>query len=210
MKIILIIIIILFVLLGLFFYLIYSSSKNKSLNCEVIINSSPNEIFIEIGNKTYKTPCKIYLTKNKEYEIIAYKTGYLEKRIKQKIPNQEKYELKIEIKPTIPEDINNGLPDKEQEKHRTKNDTNEEKLKKNWSSRVWSPDYSYVIEYIPDNDTFYIEIKKSNCEDCKEKALNWFKKQKINPDNLNIIWLGLDSEEETKDSVFPGEPDPND
>jgi len=199
---IIITIIVLVITISLLFFSLSSKNKSLNLNCKVNIKSSPSGATVEIENKNYKTPFSVLLTRNKEYKITVYKTGYLEKEIKEKIPDKETYEINIKLEPTIPEETEKYI-----EKFPPPEDQSINKLKKNWFSRIWASDYSYVIDYIPDNDTFYIQINKPNCKDCKEKVLNWFKKQKVDPDKLNIIWLN--AEENNKEKIQPGEPDSN-
>lgn len=174
-------IIILAILVGL------GTKRKPAKICKLNISSSPSEASVTIENKEYKTPFAINLTRGKEYEITFKKRGFLEKTVKKQIPDKEEDYLNIKLESELmgPESI----PPSEEEKIEKHYKSPLEKLKSQWLGRVWAPDYSYVIEYIPSTDKFYISIISPDCQTCKEKALAWFEKQGINPQSLPIIWL---------------------
>ena len=49
----------------------------------------------------------------------------------------------------------------------------------------------FNIEYFPQDDTFWVKIKKNPYTENQNIALNWFADRGIDPQNINIHWTSV-------------------
>lgn len=49
----------------------------------------------------------------------------------------------------------------------------------------------FIIEYFPQDDTFWIKIKTNPYTKNQQLALKWFTDRKINPDDIQIKWTSV-------------------
>lgn len=50
---------------------------------------------------------------------------------------------------------------------------------------------TYLIEYFPQDDTFWIKIKKNPFSENQKAALRWFTERDIDPENIQIQWTSV-------------------